>query len=96
MPVWFKLVTGNNDGRTDLSSANSKELYSVHYKFNGDFSPINKWLSKNCGGTFDYSIEDKPETHGSMVDVELRFEKEEDRANFKNMILAGLATQSGA
>jgi hypothetical protein len=66
--------------------------YSVHYKFDGDFAPINKWLAKNCGGIFDYSIEDSASEAGQMKDVILRFEKEEDRARFKNMILAGFVS----
>ncbi len=78
--------------RTNSNSEESEVPYSVHYKFNGDFAPINQWLSKNCKGTFDYSIERNASEPGQMVDVILRFEKEEDRAGFKNMILAGFVT----
>jgi len=63
--------------------------YSVHYKFDGDFSPIGQWLSQNCSGRFEYSIERESRVPGQMVDVILQFEKEVDRAKFKDMILAG-------
>lgn len=63
--------------------------YSVHYKFDGDFAPIETWLTKNCGGFFEYSVERPSSEPGQMINIILRFEKEEDRALFKNMILAG-------
>ncbi len=63
--------------------------YSVHYKFDGDFTPIDKWLSQNCSGKFDYTIDEKPCAPGQIKNVILQFETEEDRAKFKDMILDG-------
>jgi hypothetical protein len=62
--------------------------FSVHYKFDGDFGAIDLWLSQNCRGKFEYSIERKPHEPGQMVDVVLEFEKKEDRTQFKDMILS--------
>ena len=73
----------------NLTAQTRTTHYSVHYKFNGDFAPIDKWLNQNCSGRFEYSIERESRVPGEMVDVILQFEKEVDRAKFKDMILAG-------
>jgi len=73
----------------NLTASTHQAQYSVHYKFDGDFTPIDQWLSNNCSGRFEYSFEQKPNASGQMIDVVLQFEKEDDRAKFKDMILAG-------
>jgi len=75
----------------ESTKRNHDARYSVHYKFNGNFTPIDQWLSQNCTGEYEYSIEDKPKKSGQTIDVVLQFEKEEDRVKFKDMILANRA-----
>ncbi len=82
-----KTVTNMKTPSSSVPVHNTR--YSVHYKFDGDFTPIDKWLSQNCVGNFDYSINQKPCASGQTRDVVLQFETEEDRAKFKDMILAG-------
>ena len=78
-----------NKNMPNMTAQTRDTHYSVQYKFDGDFSPIDQWLSQNCSGRFEYSIERESHVPGQMVDVILQFEKEIDRAKFKDMILAG-------
>ena len=78
---------------SNLTAQTRDTQYSVHYKFDGDFAPIDQWLSQNCSGRFEYSFEHEPCVPGQMVDVILQFEKEADRVKFKDMILTGNRSQ---
>jgi len=61
--------------------------FSVYYKFSGNFTPIEHWLTQNCSGKFAFSIEAESRIPGQMTDVILRFELEMDRTKFRDMVL---------
>jgi len=68
--------------------------YSVHYKFDGDFSPIEQWLAQNCTGEYEYKLDSAARGPGDMLDIVLMFEQKEDRSRFKDMILSGALPSS--
>lgn len=72
----------------NLTAQTRDTHYSVHYKFDGDFEPIVQWLSQNCNGRFEYFIERESRVAGQMGDIILQFEREDDRAKFRDMILS--------
>ena len=85
-----KIQHDQSNGSPKVSkSARADCGYSVHYKFSGDFSPIDQWLSKNCTGKYDYSLDSSSQESGDMLDIVLKFEQKEDRIRFKDMILSG-------
>ncbi len=64
--------------------------YDVRFKPTGDLAPLEQWLRDHCAGTFELRLTNAQAEGRSQGgdEVIFRFQRADDRARFRDMLLA--------
>jgi len=72
-----------------VKNISNKSLYCLSYKCKRDPEDIKVWIRDNCSGEceIEYSSKSNQINEGQLTELILKFENDNDRSIFKNMIL---------